>query len=671
MTKPIFLLLMLLMVISQSVTAQFSLGNYAEKMEEAREYILSEEYHEALIILKELRETGLENPYVAYCTGLCYLNSINEKSKAFSLLKIASLNVSKEHDYESVSGQNAPVETWLFLGDAYRLNNEFREAIRCYQRYASISEKPKAGETAMKRIRECNVARLLQSKPLNIKWELLDKSVNQGIANFNPVISSDGTILIFTRRMKFYDAILLSRYKDGKWQDPENITTQLGSDGEFYPTALSYDGRRLLLNSYNVLSGHDIYESIWNGSRWTRLKKLDEGVNSKFMEVNGSYSPEGKTIFFSSNRENGYGGFDIYRSELRADGSWSKAINLGPAVNTRTDEKSPYLLNNSKTLIFSSQGHLNMGGYDFFHIDYPVDSDSKARNLGYPFNTVSDELSFQPLNLNSGFTSRFEEKGNGLADILKADYSGIPDLFEVSVTARMKITGIPDSEAVNFYIIDPVIQDTVEHSRSTANINSLEYLLYPGSFQIFAKTASHVSEIESFEVPSTIKGNNYQVPISIIFKTQLTVEPELNQLTADTFKIQNIGFDFNSHDLNISEVPLLNSIVTFLETHPEATVSITGYTDVKGNNTYNKELSVKRAEEVRHYLQKKGIEHRRMKVSGAGSSDFIAINTNPDGSDNPEGRKYNRRVEFNFENLPSGIFVNKPLLVPQKLRVKK
>jgi tetratricopeptide (TPR) repeat protein len=297
MTKPIFHLILLLVFISPLATAQLSSDKFTEIFEEAQEYMLSEEYHEALIILKDLRENGFENANIDYKTGICYLNSTGEKLKALPLLKKASLQVSKDYIPESVSEQNAPVETWLFLGDAYRINNDFSNAINSYRKYALVSEIPTASEISMKRIRECNIARLLQSKPLNIKWELLGNTINQGIANFNPVISSDGTVLVFTRRMKFYDAILISHFKDGEWQEPENITTQVGSDGEFYPTALSSDGNRLLLNSYNVLSGQDIYESTRNGTRWTKLKKLDQGVNSSFTEINGSYGPDGKTIY--------------------------------------------------------------------------------------------------------------------------------------------------------------------------------------------------------------------------------------------------------------------------------------------------------------------------------------------------------------------------------------
>jgi outer membrane protein OmpA-like peptidoglycan-associated protein len=322
-----------------------------------------------------------------------------------------------------------------------------------------------------------------------------------------------------------------------------------------------------------------------------------------------------RLYIFASNRESGYGGFDIYRSERRADGSWSKAINLGPAVNTKNDEKSPYLLNNGKVLTFSSQGHLNMGGYDLFYIDYPLDSDSKARNMGYPINTVNDELSFCPLELNTGYTSRYDEKGLGITDILKAQYSGFPNLFEVPVKATVKVTGIPDNEAVSFYIIDQVINDTIEFSRASADENTHDYILYPGNFQLLAKSTALESEKAAFEVPSTIKGGLYQFPITVVFNNPSTEKPTLNQLVTDTIDLQNIAFDFNSSELNSNSVPLLNKIASFLGTHPGVSISITGYTDVIGNNAYNKILSVKRADKVKLYLQNKGIETSRMKIT--------------------------------------------------------
>lgn len=663
MTKPVITLLLLFLSLRLSYAQQAS-ADISGSIAEAEEYILSEDYKEALSILTDLLENGTQNANIYYKTGFCYLQTISEKQKALPLLKKASENVSLEHNYTNPLEENAPVETWLYLGDAYRLNNNFTEAQKCYVNYARLSGSELARKISAKRIRESKIARVLQSRPVDAKWETLPDQINQGLANLNPVTSADGNTLVFTRKMKFYDALFISKKTDGTWQEAHNITTQVGSDGEYYPTALSSDGTRLLLSAYNALTGQDIYESVWTGSRWTKLKKLDEGVNTKFAEINASYAADGKTILFSSNRENGYGGYDIYWSELRADGSWSKAINMGSIVNTPADEKNPHILNNGKTLVFSSEGHFCMGGYDLFYIDYPIQSNSTVKNFGYPISTVLNDLSFYPVqNENAGYIAKYSEEGNAETDIFKTQFTSLSNLFEVTVKTPVEITGLSSGDSIWLFLVDASLNDTIDSKKASDNPGTLDYRLYPGEFKLIAQNNSGMSQSAGFKVGTDKNLNSVQIPLSIAFKKPEAVVAETAKTDSVTFP--DFLFDFNSFAINKEYAPLLDDIVTLLNNNPSATLTITGYADNSGEEAYNLYLSEKRALEIVHQINKKGIDIQRLKAVGAGSTNFVAVNSSR------EGRKYNRRSEFTFDNLPANLIIIKLNNVPENLKWKE
>lgn len=135
MTKLTFLLILFLSVFLP-LSAQISPENISDRMQEIDEYILSEEYNEALAICLELLNAGTDNPNLDFKTGFCYLNTIDEKDKALPLLKKASFHISKDYNAENLMEERAPLETLLYLGDAYRTINNFEEAIRNYKKYA-------------------------------------------------------------------------------------------------------------------------------------------------------------------------------------------------------------------------------------------------------------------------------------------------------------------------------------------------------------------------------------------------------------------------------------------------------------------------------------------------------------------------------------------------------
>ena len=149
-------------------------------------------------------------------------------------------------------------------------------------------------------------------------------------------------------------------------------------------------------------------------------RKAKYNINTSANESHACISDDGLTLYFTSNREGGYGGYDIYKSEIDSKGKWGPAVNLGPEINTIFDETTPFITEDGKTLYFSSKGHFNIGGFDIFSAKKNGDSWSKPENLGFPFNTTDDDIFFFPLKNGSiAYYSKYKETGYGENDIFK------------------------------------------------------------------------------------------------------------------------------------------------------------------------------------------------------------------------------------------------------------
>jgi hypothetical protein len=161
------------------------------------------------------------------------------------------------------------------------------------------------------------------------------------------------------------------------------MTPELQSDGDMFISCLSTDGKTLFLSKDDNFNS-DLYTSTFDGTRWHPNIRLNKNINTKYWESHGFNSDDGNKLIFASDRPGGYGGLDLYLS-VKVNGDWGPAINLGPEINTPFNEDRPFLVNNGKSLFFSSQGHVNMGGYDLFRSELQQDGRwTQPVNLGFP-----------------------------------------------------------------------------------------------------------------------------------------------------------------------------------------------------------------------------------------------------------------------------------------------
>lgn len=389
-----------------------------KRLEDANIYFEIGDFKNALEIYKELYQIDSANREVAFRLGVSYFN-LRQPFESLSYFEQA----------KSLGEQ----EAYYFLGRIYHLQQKFDEEIRSYQLYKNIEERESATiEEVNRLIESAEYAKLLMERPENVDIVNLGPRVNSEYHEYAPLVYGAENELYFTSRRPsttgggkdpygfFFEDIYHSKKEHGNWTDPRSLDAAVNTPTNDACVGISPDGQIMYLFRTNddLVSG-DLYEVKMTSGGWGEPVKLGSQINSDYVESSVSISNDEHALYFSSNRPGGYGGKDIYRSIKLPTGSWSLPLNLGPTINTPYDEESPFIHVDNKTLYFSSSGHKTIGGFDIFESEQGEDGLwSEPRNLGYPVNTVFNDLDFvmSPDKLN-GYYSSAQEGGFGGQDV--------------------------------------------------------------------------------------------------------------------------------------------------------------------------------------------------------------------------------------------------------------
>lgn len=339
------------------------------------------------------------------------------------------------------SGAEFKKDALYLIANIYLYNTELRDARSTLLIYDTLMPSLKNPAFVKKDVDylmgKIMTAAALMRHPDVVNIINVGPNINSDKAEYGPLISSDETILIYTARklaegngidptgQPFEDIYYSDRDENGKWTEGDRLPGEVNTAKHDAAVGLSPSGDRLFIyRSHDNNTGGDIYETDLRDGKWTiPIRMADQINNMQTIEPSASLSLDGKTFYFSSNRDEGYGGFDIYRVVKLPNGEWSQAKNLGPTVNTAYDDDGPFIHPDGKTLYFSSQGHTNMGGYDIFKTVLTDTSWTKPENLGYPTNTTKDDVYFViSANEQHAYYSSDKEGGFGDQDIYKIDY---------------------------------------------------------------------------------------------------------------------------------------------------------------------------------------------------------------------------------------------------------
>lgn len=305
-------------------------------------------------------------------------------------------------------GSNPEVQ--FYEGKLFHLTHQFKEAIKHYELY-------KKQPLDNREINDLEIDRLISiskraeemmNHPHQAHIKNIGNTINTQYDEYVPLVSTDEKLMYFTSRRpggisdkkdawgKYYEDVYYSEVKNGIWQNPKNVGAPVNSETHDACVAVSADLQQMIVyrTSPDGLSG-DLYHTEATEKGWGPLVKFGPEINSEAREYSATFNIENNVIYFSSDRPGGYGGKDIYRVVKLPNDKWSLPWNLGPTINTAYDEDAPFLHVNGHTLYFSSMGHETMGEYDIFKTEITEGNKfSKPENLGFPINTVGNDIFF-------------------------------------------------------------------------------------------------------------------------------------------------------------------------------------------------------------------------------------------------------------------------------------
>jgi tetratricopeptide (TPR) repeat protein len=427
-----------------------TLGRNDALKSDADYYLMEKDFDKAQDIYLNILKSEPDNAAIKYRLGICYLNSADEKAKAITYLEDAAQKVSEKYNESSFKETNAPVDALFLLGSAYRINNQLDKAEDAYIKYKQYLNPNDAYdlEVVDQYLKSCNVARDLETKPVNLTVENIGNKINTPVANFNAVVSGDGKTMFYTATGKQgYDVYSSTLTSEG-WTAPKLMTSVLAT-GKFMKTCdLSFDGTTLLLVLEDPMNS-DIFISHLEKGKWSKAELLNKEIDSKSNETHASLSPDGKTLYFTSDRKGGLGDLDIYRSELNSKGEWGKPENMGPMINTRFNEETPFVSSDGSKLYFSSEGHESMGGYDVFKYDFNNPT-AGVVNMGFPLNTTDNDLFYFPVD--DGLSGYYSYKGN-------ENYGG-RDIYKITIQPAIEETPVAVEAAVPTVAEAPLVAET-------------------------------------------------------------------------------------------------------------------------------------------------------------------------------------------------------------------
>lgn len=493
--------LLSLIVFSSLVSA-----NAQDKLsvKQANELFNDGNFNEALDAYLLLLEDNAEDAKLNYRTGVCYLNTNIDKSKAVPFLeKVLTL-------------KDVNPNTYYLLGRAYHFAYRFNDGIKMYEQFKTLNKGNTINvEDVDKQIEYCYNAIEIMKFPLDVTFENLGPNINSSGPDYFPFVPKDESILVFNSKRddgsslrpdgSFYSEVYMSEVKNGVFSKARKLDQNVNTlEGSEEIVGLSTNGDFMLFYFENELSFGDLHIAEYNTVDGVfEVEKLPKVINTKNHEIAASVSRFGDAIYFASNREGGYGGVDIYVSRKLPNGAWSPAQNLGPTVNSEYDEDFPNISPDNRTLYFSSKGHTSMGGYDIFKATWdPVKRNwADVKNVGYPINTPEDNMNYRESKTGrTGYISALRDGGLGDLDIYSVTFNEVDPQYTVLkgyVTPKDTNQIIKD---VFISVLDLQTDDLYGSYMTNPRTGRYIIILPPGKFNVLVEVPDYEFYTEDVEI---------------------------------------------------------------------------------------------------------------------------------------------------------------------------
>lgn len=560
-------------------------------------------------------------------------------------------------------------EAYYWLAHAIKATGDYMAAENQFRRYLNMGQDEMLIARAEKELDNIMELVLLDEKESFYKVKNLDV-LNTAAAEYSPVYKNSK--LFFTSNRfggKIYGGTgtpftnIYQAKTKGARVDPEsielisdNLNTPNANDGTL---AFSPDGKTIVFAKGNTgkrkgTADVNLYISRYRNKSWSEPRMLAISKPDTW-DSSPCFSRDGRTIYFSSLRDDpdAQGGLDLYSARMDPRGRFSRVKNLGPEINTAGDDMFPYISSDGH-LYFSSTGHPGYGGLDLF-VARRKGGEITIENLGKPMNSTSDDFGLNLFKADRGFFTSNRPNGKGDDDIWTF-VNDDPNLKTVNYFLQ-GITKTHDPETntekilsnVNVLLID--YQQNVLDEMTVGADGKFNFRVYENeNYELMAEKQGsdalnyYVTRLDYSTIGRSIPQEELiDLVTDITFDTLIYLDPIILE---KSIVLDNIYYEFAKWNITSAAAQELDKLVNILVDNPEISIELSSHTDSVDTEAYNIRLSQRRAESAVNYIIQAGISPDRIVAKGYGESIPIARNTNPDGTDNPEGRAKNRRTEF-------------------------
>jgi outer membrane protein OmpA-like peptidoglycan-associated protein len=438
-------------------------GQDKKAITEAQKWFNMKSYEKALSIYMEAGKSSID-PLINYQIGICLMKSMPPKP-------LAAIPY-----FEKAIPAKAPVPITVHfeLAQLYARNEDLAKAIEQAKLYSELTKVDKKAQAEVNQFLEaCARAKAFMTVPRNFTVQPFPGNVNTEYTEYNPVVSADESVMAFTALrpkddkvysgIKQVEEILITYNTTGNWSATQPL--KIAEDKNVGTAGISADGSKMMIFMGSVDDPGSLFQISRAGDKWSQPSLIASALNSKSLETTASISPDGKVIYFASDRPGTLGGLDLWKIEKSASGVWSAPVNLGPSINSKADEDAPSLHPDMKTLFFTSNGHNTMGGRDIFVTHLANGKWTSPENMGYPVNTTSNDDYFTLLADGSrGYFSSDRKGGKGGQDIYTIDMPANASKIPLTMV-KGKITNLETGKPMptKMYVVDNSTKKEIEY----------------------------------------------------------------------------------------------------------------------------------------------------------------------------------------------------------------